>query len=499
MKHRIIFITTIIGIIITSIIFNNVTFSTYRYHQHKEDQVDEEDFKDQYTSLATGLESFSTHLPLFEITTKDPVPEPYVYDELGNRSSNDDMVVANVNYYDDELNLNRLTNEPVVSEQAMFRIRGRSSRAFDKKGYLIKFKKNNLVDNKKVSLSGMVEDSDWALHGPFMDKTLIRNYLCYNLAGEFMEYSPNVRFCELILNGEYQGLYLLTEQVEYNDEGRIEITETKPNLKTTSYILQLDVGTDDPLYALPTFNYYTGKNGSMNKRSGLLEIKYPGKTLTQDQKYFIENEISQFEKALVSFDSADKNFGFPAFIDINSFVDYFIINEFTMNSDAGRLSTYYYKDLRGKLKVAVWDFNSSFNNYTLDFSKPHFLMMTDKPWYEYLLKDGLFVEKIIKRYRELRKTYLSDEYLLNYVDETIEYLGPAIDRNNEKWRYSYFGYPYLLIPKERNPKDYEEAVTQLKEAIVERGQYLDENIETLYALAHDSVNKQFKYKLGENK
>lgn len=499
MKHKIIFIITIIGIIIASLIFNNATFSTNRYHQHREDKVDEVDFNGQYTSLETGLDSFSTHLPLFEITTEDLVPDPYVLDELGVKKRNDDMVVAKINYFDDELNLNKLSNVPALSEEAMFRIRGRSSRAFDKKGYLIKFKKKNLVDNKKVSLSGMVEDSDWALHGPFMDKTLIRNYLCYNLAGEFMEYSPNVRFCELILNGEYQGLYLLTEQVEYNDEGRIEITETKPNLKSTSYILQLDVGTEDPLYALPTFNYYTGKNGSVNKGSGLLEIKYPGQSLTLDQKYFIENEISQFEKALVSFDSADKNFGFPAFIDINSFVDYFIINEFTMNSDAGRLSTYYYKDMRGKLKVAVWDFNSAFNNYTLDFSKPHFLMMTDKPWYEYLLKDPSFVERIIKRYAELRKTFLSDEYLLNYVDETIAYLGPAIDRNNEKWRYSYFGFPELLIPTERNPRNFDEAVAQLKEVMVERGQYLDENIETLYALAHDSVNKQFKYKLGENK
>lgn len=499
MKYKIVFIITVIGIMITSIIFNNATFSTNRYHQHKEDKVDEVDFKGQYTSLGEGLESFSTHLPLFEIITEDPVPDPYFLDEQDEKKRNYDTVAAKVNYYDNELNLNTLENIPEVSENALFRIRGRTSRAFDKKGYLIKFKKGNLVGNKKVSLSGMVEDSDWSLHGPFMDKTLIRNYLCYNLAGEFMEYSPNVRFCELVLNGEYQGLYLLTEQVEYNDDGRLNLTKTNPDLKSTSYILQLDVGTNDPLYALPTFNYYTGKNGSVNKGSGLLEIKYPGPSLTLDQKYYIENEISQFEKSLVSFDSADKNFGFPAFIDINSFVDYFIINEFTMNSDAGRLSTFYYKDMREKLKVAVWDFNSAFNNYTLDFSKPHFLMMTDKPWFEYLLKERFFVERIIKRYEELRKTYLSDEYLLNYVDETIAYLGPAIDRNNEKWRYSYFGFPDLLIPKERNPRNYEEAVTQLKEAIVERGQYLDENIETLYALAHDSVNKQFKYKIGENK
>lgn len=490
MKYRLIFITCIFLIIATAVIFENSSFPQNRYHQHRED-ISSTDSENNTNN------TFSTHLPLVDIITDVPIPSPHIIDEKGNRKRNDEMVAATIKYYDNEMENNSLQDMPKITERSLIRIRGRNSRSFDKKGYLLKFKKNNLIDNKKVSLSGMTADSDWALHGPYMDKTLIRNYLCYNLAGEIMDYSPNVRFCEMFLNGEYQGVYLITEKIEYNDEGRINFTQTDPDIASTSYILRLDVGSEDPFYSLSTFSFYTGKNGSKDKGSGMMEIIYPNKTLTPLQKDYIENDISQFEKALVSFDSADRKLGYPSFIDVDSFVDYFIINEFTMNSDAARLSTYYYKDIRGKMKVAVWDFNSAFNNYVPEMSKPHYFMMTDKFWYEYLLRDRSFVDRVVRRYKELRKTYLSDEYLLNYIDETISYLGPAIDRNNDVLGYSYFEEYDLLLPTERNPRTYDEAIKQLKDMVVERGSYLDKNIETLYALSHDSVNKQFKHKKGE--
>lgn len=491
MRYRLIFIICIVLIMITAVTFENASFKKNRYHQHKHDIISTKDFKESTNN------TFSTHLPLIDISTDMPIPNPFIIDEKGNRKRNDEMVSATIKYYDSEMKNNFLEDIPTITEKSLIRIRGRSSRNFDKKGYLLKFKKNNLIDNKKISLSGMTADSNWALHGPYMDKTLIRNYLCYNLAGEIMDYSPNVGFCEIFLNGEYQGIYLLTEKIEYNDAGRIKITQTDPDMKSTSYILRLDVGSEDPFFELNTFSFYTGKNGSKDKGSGMLEIIYPGKTLTSFQKEYIEKDISKFEKALVSFDSADGKWGYPSFIDIDSFVDYFIINEFTMNSDAARLSTYFYKDIRGKMKIAVWDFNSAFNNYVPEMADPHYFMMTDKFWYEYLLRDSSFVDRIIKRYRELRKTYLSDEYLLNYIDETVSYLGLAIYRNNDVWGYSFSKEYDLLLPTSRNPRTYDDAVKQLKDMIVERGSYLDKNIETLYALSHDSVNKQFKHRRGE--
>lgn len=490
MKYKLIFISSIIFIILTSFLFGNFTPPKNRYHQHIENN--------NYNDLEQSINNeFSTHLPLIDIVTDKEVPNPYIISEEGYRKRNHQTVSASVKYYDSEIKENTLEDTPTIEEKASFRTRGRSSREFDKKGYLLKFKKKNLIDNKKVSISKMTEDSEWALHGPYLDKTLIRNYLCYNISGEIMEYSPNVRFCELFLNGEYQGLYLITEKIEYNDDGRINITETDPDLSSTSYIVSLDTGNKDTFYNLNTFNNYTGKNGHEDRKSNILEIIYPKKTLTPSQKEYIEEDISQFEKSLASFDSADRKLGYPSFIDVDSFVDYFIINEFTMNADAGSLSTYFYKDIRGKMKVAVWDFNSAFDNYILEIETSKKFLMTDEVWYKRIIKDPYFVDKLVKRYRELRKTYLSDEYILNYIDETVEYLGPAIDRNNEVWGYSFSKEYDMLEPESRNPRNYDEALLQLKDAVVERGAYLDENIDTLYALAHDSVNKIFRERSGE--
>lgn len=113
-------------------------------------------------------------------------------------------------------------------------------------------------------------------------------------------------------------------------------------------------------------------------------------------------------------------------------------------------------------------------------------------WFYMLCKDEKFVDRIIDRYRELRQTYLSDEYLLGYIDDVIEYLGPAIDRNFEVWGYTFEEY-LPLKPEERNPEDYEEAVNQMKDFIVERGAWMDENIEILKQYCHESKVKKFNH------
>ena len=112
-----------------------------------------------------------------------------------------------------------------MSSQALFHIRGNSSRAFSKHSYRIKLVEDaNPEQNRDLPLLGMTANADWALHGPFLDKTQLRNYMWMNISAEVMGYAPNVRFCELILDGEYQGLYLLMETVSM-DSGRVELTD----------------------------------------------------------------------------------------------------------------------------------------------------------------------------------------------------------------------------------------------------------------------------------
>lgn len=495
MKYRFFSVAVLLAMLLLAFCLQNVDIRKNRYHQHRE-ALPKTACRDH------GDEVFCTHLPLMEITTDEPLPSPYLtkLDADGLFCKNDAMVGATIRYFDSETENNHLTDTPVVDERALIRIRGASSRKYDKTGYLIKFKEADLVTGKKVSLSGMTEDSEWALHGPFLDKTLIRNYFCYNLAGEIMDYAPNVRFCEIFVNGEYMGVYLIVEKVEYSEEGRIAIEKTNPRVDTTSYIVQIDRDSHNDRVSIETFASYSYITANMGgERRGYYQIEYPSSTLTEGQRQYIESDISRFEKALYSYDYKDKDHGYPAYIDVDSFVDYFLINEFTLNYDAMGLSTFLYRDIGGKMKLCVWDFNSAFDYYEFSVVSPETFSLQNSMWYSYLFKDKAFVDRVVSRYRELRESYFNEEYLMNYIDETVAYLGPAIDRNYEKWGYSfrstYNGAIYdYLHPHERNPRNYEEAIAQLKNCISHRIRHMDSHIDRLYTLCHDSLNKSINYR-----
>ena len=493
MKYKIISIIVVISIMFGAFYITGYKRPINRIHQH------------QVASTNEDCDSeFCSHLPLFNITTEEEVPLPVYYDlngmplkkKDGRVVFNDTTVHAKVEFINNHDGNNSLNDEAEVVTNALFRGRGNSSRLFDKKNYLIKFKDDEFIKDKKVSLDGLVPDDAWILHGPFLDKTLLRNYLCHNLTAEISGYAPNVRFCELILNGEYMGLYVLTEKIDAYKNSAFKISKTDPDLFETSYILRWDGADTVPFRQLNTFADNSGKRGLSYRHNEKFEIIYPSKTLTEAQKFQIQYELSKLEKALTSKDSANRQKGYRAYLDVESFVDYYILSEFYMNFDAGKRSTYLVKDVRGKIEIHGWDYNNAFNNYFNDLSDPQ-LFYLNNTWYDYMLKDEYFVKKVINRYRQLRKTYLSDEYILNYIDETLEYLGPAIERNNEKWGYSFtddFIYSddslyQSLHPRKRNPSSYEEAVNDLKEMVVARGKFMDENIETLYSRCHESLNK----------
>ncbi len=470
-----------------------------RYHQHLEALPKE-------ACTNHGEEIFCTHLPLISIVTDKAIPSPFICDEAGDpiltedgfAIQNNEMVSATVQYFDNESENNHLTDTPVINERSLIRSRGNTSRTFDKLGYLLKFKAEDLVQNVNVSFSGMTSDNEWVLHGPFLDKSLIRNYLCYNLSGEIMDYAPNVRFCELFLNGEYMGVYLIVEKIGYNKDGRINITKSNPKLETTSYILQADRGSDDTRYALSTFANYSYLTAPIGEHYGQLEIIYPGITLTDSQYSYIETDFSRFEKALFSFDYNDPDKGYMQYIDSSSFVDYFLINEFTLNYDAVDLSTYLYKDIGKQLKLCVWDFNSAFDYYEFSVVSPETFELHTKLWYKYLFKDEAFVDQVVDRYYDLRENFFNEEYLFSYIDDVVNYLGPAIDRNFEKWGYSfnstYNGQDYdYLTPSERNVRSYDDAITQIKYVISNRITHMDSNLDRLYTLCHESINKKYNH------
>lgn len=485
-----------------------------RIHQHREaslaydpetalDCVQEtETSKYQYDENAVDIEKLSTHLPLVIIETDEEIPGvPYYTDDQSHRqmtltSAGEEFLIGNMKIINQDDKLNSPQDTPSLKTQIRIRVRGNTSRWFDKQSFAIKTIHHN-GENKKVSIMGMEANHDWALHGPFLDKTLMRNYVAMNLAGELMDYAPDVRFCEVIVNQEYRGVYVMMETVSCG-KGRIEIEEPNKTRNVTGYLVELDNDTQpDPLTQMNNFTKYT----QILRKDALFDIRYPRKeSLTAPLKDYIERDLSRFEKALYSFDYDTQRYGFTNFIDVDEFVDYFILMEVFVQHDTGNLSTFFYKDVNGKFKPVVWDFNNSLGNVS-DSSDDDYrirqFVSVQAPWFTMLIKDEGFINQVIHRYRELRQGILSDTQVSDYIQSVVDYLGPAVDRNFAVWGYSFdpenLDKRNKLSPEEKNPRSYEEAVRQFHDAYLERLAWLDENIDVLKQYCHESAVKKYNH------
>lgn len=482
-----------------------------RYHQHEQAQaladLPEADQR-AASQLETDPREFASHLPVISIDTGgQPIPGDAVLDDAGVEAHDEQGIAETTLSAAGEESISvrfqlraasneqpravRLSDESAVEARAEMHIRGHSSRVFDKKSYQLRFTEDDRLTPAPEDLLDMGASSNWVLNGPFLDKTLLRNYVAFNLFGEILPFTPEVRLCELFVDGDYQGVYLLMESIRRDPE-RVDIRKTDPSSPATSFIVKRDWISKDSGIA---FDFLT----AIKETSSPLDIVYPSEdVLTPDQRQWICDEFNRFEKALYSFDYDTDPYSYKSTIDVDTFVDYFIVNELALNSDAGLFSTYFYQDFGGKLCIGpLWDFNNAFNNYMeRDLSDNGFIMI-DRPLFFMLTKDEQFTDQVIERYRQLRETILSDERLESYLRGAADYLGPARERNDQRWGYSYdpanVEANMKLVPDERNPRSYEEALAQMKDSLLGRAAWLDRNIENIRQYSHESAVKRYNH------
>lgn len=473
-----------------------------RYHQHLE-QPNE-------TELGTPpvSDGLVTHLPIIEIdTSKDgeyqKIPGKAILDaemntvigvETGENGETD--IEAKLRTIETEGEWHDSEGEADLESSILIHIRGNSSRAFDKSNYRIKLTEDgNPLENRKLPLLGMNESADWVLHGPFLDKTLIRNYMWMNLSAEIMGYAPNVRFCELILDGTYMGVYVLMETIEV-DEKRVDITEYREGDPVMSYMIHIEPKAE-LARSIETFSFYTKRMEPERQ----IEISYPGRQfLTQNVKDYIQEDFSAIENVIYSAEAgSDPNF-YVNYLDESSFVDYYIIQEFVGNNDMFQASTYFYKDVRGKLNIGpVWDYNNVLDNYTTVMPAEG-LLLAQNGFYSQLMKSERFVDRVISRYRQLRKGILSDDNLRAYIWETEAWLGSAVERNFSVWGYTWDWQQIPMYERRRpdegsdetyadvNPSSYGEATDNMISYMIRRGAWLDEHIDSLRQYCQTSKN-----------
>lgn len=361
---------------------------------------------------------------------------------------------------DNDDHLNRSSDTPTQTGKMAINIRGNSSRYFIKKQYAIR-----TVDASglplKTSFLGMPAETTWVLNGSYIDHSLIRNYMMYNISNEIMDYAPSCRLCEVLITDEkgkteYQGVYTLIEKPKVSNV-RLDLEPYDPQYSETSFLLQMNGRIDDE-------KIEHLKPDDVDAYS--FNVEYPDVLdITEKSLQYIRKEILQFEKALYDAEYNDKWKNIENYADLNSFVDYYIINEFFQNYDAGRRSTYLYKNVGGKFFMGpVWDFDSAFNNFTEINLSCEQLEMNSTFYYFYLFHNAEFVEQCVVRYKELRKTVLSEENLIKYIDESSQYLGNAALRNCDKWYNGEYSVYYKDIEK-------------MKNFVIERGEWMDKYFE----------------------
>lgn len=282
-----------------------------------------------------------------------------------------------------------------------------------------------------------------------------------------------------------------------HDSNRVDIQDSSTNSVDTSFLVERDWYDNMDETELRDFvdlAYKTRSTGTL--------IAYPNELiLTDEQREWIEDYLNQVEKVLYSYDYDTPEYGYWRYLDVDSFVDYALVNEIALNEDAGKFSSWLYQDLGGKLSMGpIWDFNNAFDNGIDQSILGTDFVMLGKPLYAMLFRDEAFTEKTINRYRELRETFLSDDYITNYIDGVVDYLGPAIERNYEVWGYTLdpevikkLEEDQRLSPIDRNPASHEEAISDLKNAFEDRLMWLDNHIEILRQYSHESAVKEFNH------
>jgi len=339
-------------------------------------------------------------------------------------------------------------------------VRGSSSQIFPKKSYSFETITES-GENNNVSLLGMPKENDWILYAPYSDKSLMRNVLSYRISNEIGLYAPRTEFCELVIDSIYQGVYVLVEKIK-KDKNRVNIKEPSDSNISGGYLMEMS-----PLNKIhPDDNYFVA--GQTNKP---MVVKYPKEeNITVDQFNWISEHINSFEEALYG----DGN---PlSFINIDSFIDYILLNEAFRNNDVFFASTYFYKDQDSKISMGpMWDMNIALGNINYnDNWKTEGFWLTQVIWVEELLEDSLFTDLYFKRWKELRKDKLQTERILNIIDSTKFYLDESQQRNFERW--PIFG--EYVWPNNFIGETYEEEISYLKNWISERFLWLDANLIT---------------------
>ncbi len=403
----------------------------------------------------------SSNLPIFIIDTDNQtIPdEPKITAHLGivyNGPGQINNIFQPHNHYDGYIGIE---------------LRGNSTQRYPKKPYAIETR-DSLGQNLNVSLLGMPEENDWILRASYFDHTFIRNPLACHMSRMTGRWASRCRLVELVVNGEYKGIYILMEKIK-RDRGRLDIAELTPDEITAPDV------SGGYIYEVTGFEDNLGQSRY---------LKYPKyDEAAPEQISYIQQYDNAFRTVMNTNYYTDKVSGYRAYIDVQSFVDELIVQEAMRNSDAYGWSGYFHKDREGKINAGpVWDFDQSAGNssYPDDgvvqgwlFEHPH---TSNTPFFWPLLfGDPLFAYHVRQRWEELREGPFSDVKLMAYVDSIAGMLSFAEQREFQKW--PVLGeYVWRETSGYEQRNTYQKEVDYLKNFLLQRWSWMDAELSTIF-------------------
>ena len=416
-----------------------------------------------FSFLDESEAEFSSNLPLL------------IINPFGQYISADKRSTVSVRFMDATKGRNSLLGAADYDGRASVNLRGFSTLRQPKNSMTLRLIDEN-NSKVKAGLFGMPKESDWVLYAPFVDKTLMRDALAYELSNQMGRYAPRTKFVEVFMERsggklgqrDYMGLYLLVEKIK-RGKNRVNITElsatdtSEPDI-TGGYIIKRDHSESyEPSFPTRRGNHF-------------YYVEPDPEDMSRNQMNWISSYMNQFEQALYGSDFNDPARGYAAYLDVDAFIDQHWLIEMSKNIDGFRYSAYLFKDRGGKLNVGpAWDWNLSFGNADYyDGSDPRGwytpnLRDREISWFRRLDEDPEFQQRTIDRWGELRRTVFSTHTILARVDEMAAQLNEAQARNFRRWP---------VLGRRVHPNDfvgdtYEEEIKWMKQWIQKRLAWID--------------------------
>lgn len=301
-----------------------------------------------------------------------------------------------------------------VQFQGEMKIKGRGNMNWyeaPKKSYAIKFP-------QKESLLGFAKAKSWVLLGNWYDNTLLKTDIAFYMGRTMskLDYTPNFDFITLTLNKEYLGIYQLGD--------KLTITKGRVNNGHDGFLLEIDAK--------------SSRHKDITFRTPYIlqpiSIKAPEITADSEDYQFIKDYVTASEAALYSDNFTDEKEGYRKYIDEDSFVEWYLINEIAKNNDAAFFtSCYMHMERGGKLKMGpLWDFDCAFGGTTLNGNdKPEgFWIHNNASWYTRLFQDPKFTAQVKNRFQEI---YVNRQKIYDRIDLKADYISNWIAEDNSKW------------------------------------------------------------------